>query len=772
MNVAASLDVDLIVAGEHGQPFEVLGPHVLRVEGQPVLVIRAFVPRARSLSVVRGRTEDAMKRVHPAGFFEVVFPGVDTAFEYTLVAKYADGAAQHFEDPYALPPVLGDLDLHLFQEGTHYQLHARIGAQVIKHVGHRGVSFAVWAPNAKRVSVIGGFNRWDERAHPMRLRGTSGIWELFVPGLESGELYKYHIKTRLQNANSVRTDPVGFYMEQRPNTASIVWDRRRPFRWHDDKWRRERTARQAPSAPISIYEVHLGSWMRAPDAESAASTRKPARARAAAGRETGRTDAGRWLTYRELARTLVPYAKRMGYTHLELLPITEHPLDGSWGYQTVGYFAPTSRFGTPEDFKFFVDAAHRAGLGVILDWVPAHFPRDGHGLGFFDGTHLYEYADPRKGEHQDWGTLIYDYGCKQVVEFLLSSALYWLEEMHLDGMRVDAVASMLYLNYSRKDGEWEPNVLGGPENLEAVAFVRRFNELVHQQVPGVLTFAEESTTWPGVSRPVAKGGLGFDLKWNMGWMNDTLQYVKEDPLARKHHHNKLTFSIMYAFSENFILPLSHDEVVHGKRSLWGKMPGDEWKKRATLRALLGYMFAHPGKKLLFMGGEIGQKREWSHERQLDWELLQDPGHAALQAFARDLNRLYKRTPALHEVDFAPAGFEWIEARDESRSVVCFLRRGIDPRDLAVVAINWTPVPWEAYRMGVPEAGSYRVLLDSDAVKYGGSGTVQRRTIPSTPVAAQGHAQSIELTLPPLGALFLAPYRDPAPGQGRKPARGA
>ena len=822
--MAASLDVDLIVAADHGQPFEVLGPHLVRERGAGAgrgaaagpasLAIRAFVAKARSMSVVRDGVHHAMKRLHAAGFFEAVFAGETKIPAYQLTATYGDGRTLRFSDPYALPPVLGDLDLHLFQEGTHYTMYERFGAQTMEHAGHRGVSFAVWAPNAKRVSVIGSFNGWDERVHPMRLRGESGVWELFIPGVKSGELYKYHIRTKIQNANSVRSDPVAFFMEQRPNTASIVWDRRKRFRWRDAEWIASRPERQGPHAPISIYEVHLGSWRRvqdgrpAPHASLAAGV-DPGRAVAgldriaeqvlfhgasrdrggvmptgeadadagtgefagagkhAAGKrkkrgqpgivpDAGRTEAGRWLSYRELARTLVPYAKKMGYTHLELLPVTEHPFDGSWGYQTAGYFAPTSRFGTPDDFKFFVDAAHHAGLGVILDWVPAHFPRDGHGLAFFDGTHLYDHADPRKGQHQDWGTFIFNYGRVQVVEFLLSSAAYWFEEFHLDGMRVDAVASMLYLNYSRKPGEWVPNEQGGPENWEAVEFLRKFNKLVHTRFPGALTFAEESTSWPGVSHPVQKGGLGFDLKWNMGWMNDTLQYVKEDPLARKHHQGKLTFSIMYAFSEHFILPLSHDEVVHGKRSLLGKVPGDPWKKRATQRALLGYMYAHPGKKLLFMGMELGQQREWHHDRQLDWDLLNDPEHGKLQRYVRELNRLYVRTPALHELDFDSKGFEWSNFRDEARSVIAFVRRARSRKDFVVIAINWTPVPWEKYRVGVPAAGTYRLLWNSDAAKYGGTGAVLPRTRAASRTAAGEYAFSIEITLPPLAILMFAP----------------
>jgi 1,4-alpha-glucan branching enzyme len=600
---------------------------------------------------------------------------------------------------------------------------------VCKHQGVRGVVFAVWAPNATRVSIIGSFNDWDERRHPMRLHERSGLWELFVPGLGPGVMYKYYLRTRFGGGQAaVKADPYGFRMEVRPNTASIVHDLRR-YRWRDAEWMEERARRQGPDAPINVYEVHLGSWRRRAE------------------------DGDRWLTYRELAAELVPYARDLGYTHLELLPVCEHPFDGSWGYQTVGYFAPTSRFGTPDDFRFFIDSAHRAGLGVILDWVPAHFPRDGHGLGFFDGTHLYEHADPRQGLHQDWNTFIFNFGRPQVCAFLYSNALFWLDEYHIDGLRVDAVASMLYLDYSRKEGEWIPNQYGGRENLEAVAFLQRFAELVHRYFPDARTFAEESTAWPKVSRPLESGGLGFDFKWNMGWMHDTLNYFKDDPVHRRYHHNRLTFSLLYAFSENFVLPLSHDEVVHGKRSLLAKMPGDAWRKHANLRALYAYMTAHPGKKLLFMGCELGQKREWNHDRQLDWDLLQDPLHAGMQRFVRDLNRVYAATPALHQIDFEPGGFEWIEPHDADHSVVAFVRRGRDPGALVLAACNLTPVPRHEYRCGVPAAGRWRLLINSDARGYGGSDLGMIPQIETQPEACHGRPQSVLLTLPPLGVVM-------------------
>ena len=626
---------------------------------------------------------------------------------------------------------LSDFDLHLFGEGTHERLYEKLGAQVTVHDGVAGVHFAVWAPNARAVSVIGDFNRWDAAVDPMRLRAGTGVWERFVPGLKAGELYKFELYTRDQGPTTVKADPYGFFMELRPNTASRVYDLS-GFAWSDQEWMSSRAQHQAPDRPMTIYEVHPGSWKR---------------------RGSEPTD---WLSWRELAAELVPYVRRMGFTHIELMPVTEHPYDGSWGYQTVGYFAPTSRFGTPDDFRAFVNAAHQAGLGVILDWVPAHFPKDAHGLGFFDGTHLYEHADPRKGQHPDWGTFIFNLSRPQVSGLLLSSALYWLDRFHIDGLRVDAVASMLYLDYSRAPGEWVPNPRGGRENLEGIEFLRRFNQLVHRRFPGVLTFAEESTSWPRVTGPVEEGGLGFDLKWNMGWMHDMLDYMSTDPLGRSHHQKKLTFSLHYAYRERFLLPLSHDEVVHGKRSLLFKMPGDAWKKFANLRALYATMYAHPGKKLLFMGAEIGQIGEWNFERQVTWPLLEQALHSQLQTFVAELQRVYRSEPALFEIDDHWDGFQWIDFQDAARSVVSFVRRARDRDDALVIVANFTPVARENYRVPVPGPGRYVEVLNTDDTRWGGSGVGQPDGVEAGPRGGDGgeFPCTVTLRLPPLGVLWL------------------
>jgi 1,4-alpha-glucan branching enzyme len=680
-----------------------------------------------------------MEHIHPDGLFEAIFPGETEFFPYRLAITLhntpgSPGPQRYeMEDPYRYSPVLTDFDLHLFNEGTHLRLYEKLGAQLMEHEGTQGVCFAVWAPNAERVSVIGGFNQWDGRRHPMRPRGASGVWELFVPSLQQGDLYRFEIKTRYQGYMAVKSDPFAFATELRPNNASVIWDLGR-YQWRDDHWMAARKQHQKLDGPMAIYEVHLGSWKREPDPQYG----------------------HRWLTYRELAEQLVPYAKGMGYTHIELMPITEHPFDGSWGYQTTGYFAPTPRHGTPDDFRYFVDRAHQAGLGVIIDWVPAHFPKDGHGLSFFDGTHLFEHADLRQGEHQDWGSLIYNYGRNEVVAFLLSSALFWLDRYHIDGMRVDAVASMLYLDYSRNEGEWIPNRYGGRENLEAVAFLKRFNEVVHLEYPDTLTFAEESTAWGMVSRPTYLGGLGFDLKWNMGWMHDMLEYVGKEPIHRRYHHNNLTFSLLYAFTENFILPLSHDEVVHGKGALLSNMPGDYWQMFANLRALYGYMYAHPGKKLLFMGGEIGQWNEWNHEWQVEWVLLYFDAHRQMQEYVKALNHLYAAQPALYEVDFSWEGFQWIDFHDVDNSIVTFLRRAKNPDDFVLVVSNFTPVPREGYRIGVPREGFYRELLNSDSTYYGGSNMGNGWGVPSQPEPWQGQPHSIVITVPPLAVVFLKP----------------
>ena len=627
--------------------------------------------------------------------------------------------------------MLTDFDFHLLGEGRHWKSYEKLGAQLHEVDGRRGVHFAVWAPNADLVSVIGDFNQWDSRDHAMHKRIPSGIWELFIPGLGPGTLYKFRIHH--QDTHSDRTDPYGFGAEVPPRTASIVTDLSTYF-WQDGDWMASRADRNALSAPINIYEVHLGSWRRPGD------------------------NPHRWLTYSDLERELVPYVVEMGFTHVEFLPPTEHPLSASWGYQTIGLFAATSRFGPPQAFMSLVDALHRAGIGVIIDWVPAHFPKDGHGLRQFDGTALYEHEDPRKGEHPDWGTLIFNYGRHEVANYLVSSALFWLDRYHIDGLRVDAVASMLYLDYSRKDGEWEPNCFGGRENLEAIEFLKTFNIQVHHHFPGTLTIAEESTAWPAVSRPTYDGGLGFSLKWNMGWMNDTLRYMRHDPVHRKYHHDELTFSLIYAFHENFVLPLSHDEVVHGKRSLLDQMPGDLWRKFANLRLLYTYMWCHPGKKLLFMGGEFGQWQEWNFDESLQWHLLEHDSHRGLRRALANLNALVKREPALHEVDFDGAGFEWIDCHNWQDSVLAFVRRALDPADMLVVCCNFTPVPRSGYRLGVPAGGVYDEVFNGDSAFYGGTNLGNAGAIEAEPVPHHGREWSVPLTLPPLAAVVLKPRR--------------
>jgi 1,4-alpha-glucan branching enzyme len=726
---------DLIISGDHSDPFAFLGIHEIEAKGAKAIVIRAFVPGAEQLWVIDAADANrhAMRKLRDEGLFELSFPDRHERFSYRLKAANRLGDTWEFHDPYSFLPLLSDYDLHLMAEGTHYRNYEKLGSHVRVVDGVRGVHFAVWAPNAKRVSLIGDFNQWDGRRHPMRLHGGAGIWEIFIPGLREETVYKFEIKWRRFGFITQKTDPYAFYFERRPKTGAIVYDINK-YLWRDDDWMRERAAKNALDAPLSIYEAHLGSWMRAPE------------------------EGNRYLTYRELAHKLVEYVKHMGYTHVELLPVTEHPYGGSWGYQTVGYYAPTSRHGEPDEFAYFVDYCHRNGVGVILDWVPAHFPKDGHGLAYFDGTHLYEHSDPRKGEHQEWGTLIFNYGRNEVRNFLLGNALFWLEKYHIDGLRVDAVASMLYLDYSRKEGQWVPNIHGGRENLEAVEFIKKFNELVHKNHPGAITFAEESTSWPLVSRPTYDGGLGFDFKWNMGWMNDTLKYFAEDPIARKYHHGKLTFSLMYAFSENFVLPLSHDEVVHGKRSLLDKMPGDAWKKFANLRALYGYMYGHPGKKLLFMGGEFGQWIEWNHQRSLDWHLLGYDSHRQLQDYVKDLNHLYSSEPSLHEVDFEHTGFQWIDFQDANGSTIAFMRKAKDPDDFLIFVLNFTPVPRAGYRIGVPEEVFYKEVLNSDAWMYGGSNMGNSGGVWSRAEGWAGWPCSMEVTLPPLSVIVLKPKR--------------
>ena len=739
---SATLDAGSMAAvagGYFSAPFDVLGIHPITIAGRPGVVVRTFQPQAASVAVQREQRAFPMRRVHPEGVFEAVFPGERQFFSYRLAVTLPGtpeapaGPTHEIDDPYRFPPVLTDFDLHLLGEGNHFRLYDKLGAHLMEHAGAQGVCFAIWAPNAERVSVIGNFNEWDGRRHPMRPRGSSGVWEIFVPGLQQGDLYKFEIKTKYLGYVAVKTDPFGFQAEMRPKTASIVWDLNR-YQWRDQVWMAQRRRRQGLDRPMAIYEVHLGSWRRAPHPEWGS----------------------RWMSYREMADDLIPYVKEMGYTHIELLPITEYPFDGSWGYQTTGYFAPTSRYGTPDDFRHFVDVAHQAGLGVILDWVPSHFPKDGHGLSFFDGTYLFEHADLRQGEHQDWGSLIFNYGRNEVRAFLLSSALFWLDQYHIDGLRVDAVASMLYLDYSRNEGEWIPNEYGGRENLEAVAFLKRFNEVVHLEYPDALTFAEESTAWPMVSRPTYLGGLGFDLKWNMGWMNDTLVYIHKEAIHRKYHQNNLTFSLLYAFTENFVLPLSHDEVVHGKGALLAKMPGDYWQQFANLRALYGYMYAHPGKKLLFMGGEIGQWNEWNAHDQIEWLMLRFDAHRQIQEYVKALNHVYTGQPALYQQDFGWEGFDWIDFHDVDNSILSFMRRAKDRDDFVVVLANFTPVPREGYRVGVPKAGFYREILNSDAACFGGSNMGNAGGLPSQAEPWQGQPHSILITVPPLAVVYFKP----------------
>jgi 1,4-alpha-glucan branching enzyme len=621
-------------------------------------------------------------------------------------------------------------DLYLFNAGNHFRLYDRLGAHPGEVDGAQGTYFAVWAPNAGRVSVIGDFNDSDPDASPLRARGESGIWEGFVPGVLQGARYKYHLVSNQAGYTIDKTDPLGFRFEAPPRTASVVWDL--SYAWRDDEWMRRRTGHNALNAPMSIYEIHLGSWRRVPEEKD------------------------RFLTYDELGDRLIEYVQKVGFTHVEFLPVMEHPFYGSWGYQVTGYFAPTGRYGTPQDFMRLIDRLHQHDIGVILDWVPSHFPGDAHGIGYFDGTHLYEHADPRRGVHPEWDSFLFNYGRHEVRSFLISNALFWLDRYHADGLRVDAVASMLYLDYARPAGNWVPNKFGGKENLEAIAFLRRLNEEVYKNYPGTQTIAEESTSWPMVSRPTYAGGLGFGLKWDMGWMHDTLDYFANDPIHRKYHHSRLTFRRMYAFAENFVLPLSHDEVVHGKASLLAKMPGDDWQKFANLRLLFGYMYAQPGKKLLFMGGEFGQWREWNHDASLDWDLLERPPHQGLQRWVADLNRVYRRTPALHALDCDPAGFAWVDCNDAENSVISLLRLGPTGAPPVLLVGNFTPVPRTNYRTGVPQGGAWHELLNSDARDYGGSGWGNLGALEAAPVSAHGRPFSLTLTLPPLAVLFLGP----------------
>jgi 1,4-alpha-glucan branching enzyme len=711
--------LNALAGGRHGSPFSLYG--LQREDG--LRIVRTFQPQAESVDLLLDGDSDPlpMQRVHPDGIFEVEFP--PRKRHYRLRITRADGASWEVEDAYRFPPTLGELDLYLIGQGSHRDISKKLGAHPTRSLGVSGTFFAIWAPNASRVSVVGEFNNWDGRCHVMRLHPGNGVWEIFIPGVGQGAYYKFELLDRQGELLPFKSDPMGQFHEAPPGNASVVYQS--DYRWRDAGWTSAKTAVPAMSQAISIYEVHLGSWQRGEN--------------------------NRFLTYREMADSLVAYVRQMNFTHVELLPVTEHPFDGSWGYQPIGLYAPTQRFGEPDDFRYLVDRFHRAGIGVIMDWVPAHFPKDEHGLRRLDGTALYEHEDPRKGGHTDWGTLIFNYGRREVINYLVGSALCWIDDFHIDALRVDAVASMLYLDYSRKEGEWLPNEFGGNQHLEAVDFLRQFNEIIHGYK--ATSYAEESTAWPGVSRPTSAGGLGFTYKWNMGWMNDTLSYMCEDPVHRKYHHDKMTFGLVYAFNENFVLPLSHDEVVHGKRSLLGRMPGDEWQRFANLRAYYGFMYAHPGKKLLFMGAEIAQQREWDHDRSLDWYLLEQPLHKGVQDLVRDLNRVYRDTAALHELDFSHEGFEWIDWQDADSSVLSWLRRASDGNFVVCIS-NFTPLVRSGYRIGVSQAGAYSELLNTDSINYGGSGVGVQGDIQTQNVAAHGHPHSLQIDLPPLATIML------------------
>jgi 1,4-alpha-glucan branching enzyme len=702
-------------------PHATLGAH----PGSKGTAIRCYKPGAESVALLQeGQPELAMRPLGE-GLFEAVVPSASNRHRFR--ARYPGGAETVTYDPYAFSPTLGDVDLHLFGEGQHWRLWEKLGAHPVTHQGLRGVSFSVWAPGAAGVSVVGDFNLWDGRQHPMRSLGQSGVWELFIPGLEGGFLYKFEIRP-LQGTHYLKSDPMALYTEVPPGTASRPYES--AYKFNDSAWLKARASADPLHAPLSVYELHLGSWRRTPEGDH------------------------RSLTYRELAEVLPPYVKEMGFTHIELMPISEHPYGPSWGYQVGNYYAPTARYGDPDDFRFLIDTLHQAGIGVILDWVPAHFPKDAAALGRFTGDALYEHKDSRQGEHPDWGTYIFNFGRSEVKNFLIANALFWLKEFHLDGLRIDAVASMLYLDYSRKQGEWVPNRHGGRENIEAIEFLKKLNEECYAQSPGCLMIAEESTAWAGVSRPTYLGGLGFGFKWNMGWMHDTLDYFSKDPIHRKHHHHELTFGLLYAWSENFLLPLSHDEVVHGKGSLIDKMPGDRWQKFANLRALYAHMWAHPGKKLLFMGCEIGQWREWKHDESLDWHLLLGAEHSGLQMLVKDLNRLYKETKSLWDQDDDPMGFQWIDSHNDADNVLAYLRRAKDASPNLVCAANFSPVPRNHYRIGLPAPGRWAEILNSDAAIYGGSNLGNQGGVTAEPIPHHGQPYSAEMTLPPLAVIWL------------------
>ena len=720
-------DIFHIVNGEHSDPHTVLGMHEMEEDGRKAVVVRAFLPDAAGITVIdyaNKRKKYPMERLHADGFFEVTIADREEWFRYQLEYTDADGNTWRSYDPYSFSPTLSEFDRHLFGAGTHYEIYEKMGGRLMTHEGARGAAFSVWAPNAKAVSVIGDFNNWDARRSPMRRLGESGIWELFLPAAAEGDKYKFHV-TQCDGRVVDKTDPYGVYAEVRPNNASVLYPLKR-YKWKDRRWMTARRKYDFRAAPMNIYEVHLGSWKRA--------------------------EGNRFLSYTELAEQLIPYVKEMGYTHIEMLPVEEHPFDGSWGYQVTGYYAPTSRYGSPDEFKQFVDACHQNGISVILDWVPAHFPKDDFALARFDGTALYEHQDPRLGEHIQWGTYIFNYGRKEVANFLLANALYWMDIFHIDGLRVDAVASLLRLDFCKEEGQWLPNVYGGSENLEAIEFLKHMNSVIAEREPGALMIAEDSTAWPGVTKKVEEGGLGFSLKWNMGWMNDFLSYIKLDPIYRKYHQNKLTFGMAYHYAENFVLVLSHDEVVHTKSSMIGKMPGDVWQSFANLRLSYGFMMGHPGKKLLFMGGEFAQYSEWSEARSLDWHLLQYADHQEMQAYVKELNHLYAEESAFWAEDFDPNGFQWIECDDAESSIVSFVRRSQEKE--LVFLCNFTPVVHRGFSLGVPQEGVYHERLNSDAARFGGSDVINAVPLQSRAEPAGRCPFRVELDVPPLGMVIL------------------
>ncbi len=728
-------EITKLLQGEFGDPHSVLGMHVIGDKEEAKVILRAQIPGAVTVSVVDKATKETfpVKKIHEDGFFESILPGKTDYFPYELLVDFGNGHVWQTPDPYTFAPTVSEYDRYLFGAGNHYEIYEKLGAHLREMDGVWGVAFAVWAPNAKSVSVIGDFNQWDTRRSMMRLLGESGIWEIFIPGLREMDLYKFAVKG--QNGQVVyKSDPYGTYAQLRPDTASVVYDIS-GYDWQDEEWMAFRTTKDQYNRPMNIYEVHLGSWKRVVE------------------------DNNRFLTYRELGEQLSDYVTKMGYTHVEILPITEYPFDGSWGYQVTGYYAPTSRYGTPKEFMELVDVLHRHNIGVIMDWVPAHFPKDAHGLARFDGSALYEHQDWRQGEHKEWGTYVFNYGRNEVRNFLIANALYWLKEYHIDGLRVDAVASMLYLDYCRRDGEWLPNCYGGRENLEAVEFLKHLNSVVQNQCPGAMMIAEESTSWEGVTRDVKHDGLGFSLKWNMGWMNDFLSFLKKETVHRKYHHNYLTFSMMYAYSENYVLVLSHDEVVHMKGSMMYKAPGDRWQKFANLRTAYGYMYAHPGKKLNFMGNDLAQYSEWSEARSIDWHLLQDEDHRRFHNYMKALYALYRNEPAFWEKDFDPWGFQWIECDDSEHSIVSFARRGYDRKEQVAVVCNFTERPYENFILGVPEDVPYQEIFNSDWEEFGGTNRRNEGLLPNLHQGANRCAYSVSMTLPPLSFVVLKPVFD-------------